>query len=70
MPEIDGYETFKLLKENKETSTLRVVFLSNLGQTDEINEGKKMGADDYLIKSGLTPTMLVEKVKKIIGNPN
>lgn len=70
MPEMDGYTVLKKLKADPKTKKLRVVFLSNLGQDDEIKQGLKMGAEDYIIKSSLTPSSLVKRVKKFLGSSN
>jgi len=65
LPKMDGYQVLERLKDDKRTKNIKVYILSNLGQTEEINQGFKHGADGYLIKSNLTPSQLVDKIKKI-----
>ena len=63
MPKIDGYAMLKKLKADKDTKNIPVIIFSNLSQKKEIEKGFKLGADDYIIKTELTPTELVNKVK-------
>jgi DNA-binding response OmpR family regulator len=66
MPYMDGIEVLKKLKENEEWKKIPVIILTNLSQKEEVEEGLKIGANDYLIKSHFTPSEVVEKVKKLI----
>jgi len=66
LPGIDGYEVLKKIKSDKKTSSIPVVILSNLGQREEIEKGKKMGATDFLVKAHFTPNDIVERIKKSI----
>lgn len=67
LPKIGGFEILKKLKENKETSKIPVIILTNLGTSQIlINEGLKLGAEDYLIKLTTSSSEVIEKVKKLI----
>ncbi len=50
MPDLDGYEVFELLKKERLTCDIPLIFLTGLG--DEANESKAlaMGAVDYVTK--------------------
>ena len=50
MPEIDGYEVLRRLRENPETKDLRVVILSALNSNEDIVKGFNMGANDFITK--------------------
>ena len=50
MPEMDGYETLKQVRGNKELMHTEVVFLSAKSKEKDIEKGLKMGADSYLTK--------------------
>lgn len=67
MPEMDGYEVLEKLQQDPKTKNLRVIFLTNLGQEEEIRAGKHMGAEDYIIKSSLTPSALAHVVAEKLG---
>ena len=64
MPEVDGYTALRQLKASPATKNIPAIIFSNLSQDAEIKKGLKLGADDYVIKTSLTPTQLAEKVKE------
>ena len=66
MPLADGFATLKKLKAEEKTKNIPVMMLTNLAQEPDLEEGKKLGAIDYLVKSNLTPSQVVEKIKKVL----
>lgn len=50
MPDIDGYEVCRRLKNNPATSDIPVIFLSALGDTGDKVKGLQLGAVDYITK--------------------
>ncbi|MEG4211766.1 EAL domain-containing protein [Microcoleus sp. S13_B4] len=50
MPGIDGFETYKRLKENPLWSQIPVIFITALSETDNVVRGLSLGAVDYIIK--------------------
>lgn len=50
MPEISGFETIKKIKENEGTKQIPVIFLTAKAEPDDILEGFKLGAVDYITK--------------------
>ena len=51
MPDMDGYETAKLLRENRETSHIPIIFVTAINKEKRhIFKGYKSGAVDYLFK--------------------
>lgn len=68
MPDIDGFEVLKKLKEDKKTKKIPVIILSNLGQDEEIRKGLKLGAKGFIVKSDVIPDEVEEKIIKILKN--
>lgn len=66
MPKVDGWEVLKQLKSDPETKLIPVIVFSNLAQSDEIQKGLDLGADEYLIKSNLTPKELLSKIQSLL----
>lgn len=66
MPQIDGWAMLKELKSDPATKAIPIVIFSNLAQTEEIQRGLAMGADQYLVKSALTPKELLTKVQGLL----
>ena len=67
MPKMDGFSVLKALKEDDTTKDIPVILLTNLGQDEDIQRGKDLGAVGYLVKANLTPSEVVEEVKKKLG---
>ena len=66
MPKVDGYEMLQRIKSDKKTKKIPVIIFSNLSQKKEIEKGLQLGANDYIIKTSVTPTGLVDKVKEFL----
>jgi DNA-binding response OmpR family regulator len=66
MPKLDGFATLKELRADKSFKKTPVVMLTNLGQTEDIQKGKALGADDYFVKANQTPAEIVAKVKALL----
>jgi putative two-component system response regulator len=58
MPEMDGYETIRVLKADPRWSDIPVIFLTSM--SDEVSEleGLSLGAIDYVIKPFSAPLLL------------
>lgn len=50
MPEMDGYEVCRRIKENVSTSHIPVIFLTGKTETDDMVKGFRIGAADYVTK--------------------
>lgn len=69
MPRIDGFETLDLFRNTMETSAAKIVVFSALNQPADIERAKKLGADDYLVKSNISFQAAIERIKVIINQP-
>lgn len=67
LPDLNGIEILKQLKQNETVRNIPVVLLTNLGQDDVIKEGFKFGAVGYLIKAAYTPEQVVKEVTSILN---
>lgn len=50
MPEMDGFEVCKKIKENPETEDIPIIFLTAKTETEDIVKGFELGAVDYITK--------------------
>jgi diguanylate cyclase (GGDEF)-like protein/PAS domain S-box-containing protein len=50
MPDLDGFEVCRILKENDQTKTIPVLFMSALNETEDKVKGFEAGAVDYITK--------------------
>jgi PAS domain S-box-containing protein len=63
MPEMDGFETARLIRSRKQTAHIPIVFLTAAYKSDEFKEkGFNVGAADYLTKP-IDPPQLLGRVK-------
>ncbi len=65
MPEIDGFSVLEKIQktENKKTA---VIVTSNLGQNDDEEKAKLLGAKDYIVKSNTTLADIVARVENFL----
>ena len=67
MPELDGFTLLKdVRKENEDIKNTLIVYLTNLGQREDIEKGLALGVDDYIIKAHFTPSEVVKKVEELL----
>ena len=67
MPEMDGFEVIESVKSDQETSKIPILIMSNLGQEDHIQKGLALGALGYIVKSQITPSGVVDKIKEALA---
>lgn len=65
MPKMDGLEMAKKIKEFDKDAL--IIFLTNITGVDYINNIKKLGNSDYLIKAELRINDIVDKIKTKLG---
>jgi putative two-component system response regulator len=57
MPEMNGYEAIKILKERPETKDILVIFLTGKSDSESELEGLSLGAVDYISKPFMPPLL-------------
>ncbi|MDR1072497.1 MAG: response regulator [Treponema sp.] len=62
MPDMDGYEAIKLLKENPDTLKIPVIFLTGKSEIEDEVKGLTLGAIDYISKP-FSPFILRKRVE-------
>lgn len=66
LPDIDGFDLLETIKGNDKTKKIPVIIISNLGQPEDIQQGRALGAKDYLVKSDLSLDDVIKKVRKYL----
>ncbi len=51
MPTVSGFEVLEQLSIDPQYSKIPVIILTNLGQEEDIQKAKQLGATDYFIKA-------------------
>ncbi|MGQ9667860.1 MAG: response regulator transcription factor, partial [Anaerolineae bacterium] len=66
MPEMDGYEVCRRIREQPATARLPVIMLTAKSQVEDKVRGFQVGADDYVTKPVL-PAELIARVKALLA---
>ncbi|MFA6475846.1 MAG: response regulator [Candidatus Paceibacterota bacterium] len=62
----DGFDVLTSIKADEKTKNIPVIVFSNLGQTEDIEKARKLGAIDFLVKANFTLDDVVLKIKDIL----
>ena len=63
LPDINGIEILKEIKNNENTKDIRVFILSNYSDPDFLKT-EKVKAEKFILKADIKPTQLAELIKK------
>jgi DNA-binding response OmpR family regulator len=67
MPGMNGFEVLKAMRTDPRCKDTIIVMFSNLGQEQEIEEARKNGADDFLVKAKFTLREVVDRVNALLA---
>jgi DNA-binding response OmpR family regulator len=67
MPEVDGYQICKEIKDDKGLNQTKIIFLSAKNQAADLEKGYALGADLYLTKPFSTRN-LAKQVAQLLGS--
>ena len=63
MPKVSGYDVLDILRNTPETANIKVIMLTALGQDGDKEKADKLGADDYLVKSQVVISDVIDRIK-------
>jgi len=66
MPEMNGMETLKALREIPEAKDLPIIMCTSVAEKGQVMEAIKAGATNYLVKP-FQPEDLQEKINAVLG---
>lgn len=67
MPEINGYDVCRTIKNDPDLKSIYVIMLTAKGQVAEQERGKEVGADEYIVKP-FSPMEILARVKSLLQN--
>jgi len=70
MPEMGGFELLEKREDDESIKGIPIIIISNSGQPVELDKAKKLGVNDWLIKTEFDPREVIEKVVAQIGKNN
>lgn len=69
MPNMDGWETLKAIRNNKDLEDLPIIMLTAVDSEQKQVSGLKFGADDYIVKPFTLPNLLA-RVEALLRRSN
>jgi CheY-like chemotaxis protein len=69
MPKINGFDVLDILRNTPETSNIRVIMLTALSQPKEKERAEQLGVDEYLVKSQVVISDVVERIRHHLDMP-
>lgn len=67
LPKKDGFEVIKALKDAPDTQDIKIVVLTNLQSSGDVEKAIELGATTYLVKANYNLDEIVNKVKELLG---
>lgn len=68
MPDINGLELISYLRDNPNYQHIPVIIISTEGSQKDIERGKQLGANEYVVKP-FDPVMLQKLILKYLNKP-
>jgi CheY-like chemotaxis protein len=67
MPKVSGFDVLDILRNTPETANLKIIMLTALSQESDKQRAQALGVDDYLVKSQVVITDVIERIKHHLG---
>lgn len=68
MPKVSGFDVLDILRNTPETANLKIIMLTALSQDSDQERAKSLGADDYLVKSQVVISDVIERIRHHLGS--
>ena len=67
MPKVSGFDVLDILRNTPEVANVKVIMLTALSQDADRKRAEELGADDYLVKSQVVITDVIDRIKHHLG---
>ena len=64
MPKVSGFDVLDILRNTPETANLKIIILTALSQESDKQRAQKLGVDDYLVKSQVVVSDVIDHIKR------
>ncbi len=69
MPNMNGWETLKTIRQNPILKNIPVIMLTAVNEDQKMISGLKIGADDYIVKPFILPNLLA-RIEAVLRRSN
>ena len=67
MPKVSGFDVLDILRNTPETANMKIIMLTALSQESDRKRAESMGVDEYLVKSQVVITDVIDRIKAHLG---
>lgn len=67
MPKVSGFDVLDILRNTPETANVKIVMLTALSQDSDKQRAQGLGVDDYMVKSQVVMSDVVDRIKYHLG---
>lgn len=67
MPKVSGFDVLDIIRNTPETANLKIIMLTALSQETDKQRAQGLGVDDYLVKSQVVISDVVDRIKYHLG---
>ena len=67
LPDMNGFEILRRIRRTSGGPIRKVFIMSNVSEARDMDEARRLGALEYLIKTNITLPEVMEKIQKVLG---
>jgi DNA-binding response OmpR family regulator len=67
MPKVSGFDVLDILRNTPETANLKIIMLTALSQDSDKERAEALGVDDYLVKSQVVISDVVDRIRQVLA---
>lgn len=64
MPKVSGFDVLDIMRNTPETANLKIIMLTALSQDSDMERAKALGVDDYLVKSQVVISDVIDRIRQ------
>jgi DNA-binding response OmpR family regulator len=68
MPKVSGFDVLDILRNTPDTAKVKTIMLTALSQEGDKQRAQNLGVDDYLVKSQVVISDVVDRIKNHLAN--
>ena len=70
LPDENGFETLRKIRRSDKGAEIKVIVLSNLSREANMEEAKRLGVSDYLVKVNFSLDEIIARIRSVLQEPS